>query len=228
MPFCCRTSWKTILVSSRFLSKAQSRYAPIKGEALAVVDALEKTHYFVLGCRDLTICVDHKPLLKIFTDQSLNDIPNPGLHSFKEKTLQYRFTMMHVPGAKHKIPDTLSRYPVSCDGPNDTINDADEEASAFAFTTAHNLQAVTWDRVKVATQTDKSMLQLLTTIQNGFPVSKQDLPKDFQEYHQYRDDMHTIDGVILYKECIVIPVSLREDILNILHLAHQSVAPMLS
>ena len=68
------------------------------------------------------------------------------------------FTMMHVPGVKYKIPDTLFGYPISCDGPNNTINYADAEASAFAFTTAHNLQAVTWDRVKVATQSDKSML----------------------------------------------------------------------
>ena len=85
--------------------------------------------------------------------------------------------MLHVPGVNHKIPDTLSRYLVICDGPNDTINNADEEAS-FGFTTAHNLQAVTWDGVKVATQSDKSMIQLLTTLQNGFPASKQDLPKD--------------------------------------------------
>ena len=120
--------------------------------------------------------------------------------------------MMHVPGVKHEIPDTLSRHPVSCDCPNNTINDADEEASAFAFTTAHKLQTVTWDRVKVATKSEKSMLQLLTAIQNGFLASKQDLPKDIQEYHQYRDDMYTIDGVILSKDRIAIPVSLREDI----------------
>ena len=81
--------------------------------------------------------------------------------------------MVHVPGVKHKIPDTLSRYPVSCDSQNDTINDEDEEASAFTFTTTHNLQAVTWDRVKVGTQSDKSMLQHLATIKNGFPASKQ-------------------------------------------------------
>ena len=89
--------------------------------------------------------------------------------------------MMHVPGVKHEIPDTLSRHPVSCDCPNNTISDADEEASAFAFTTAHNLQTVTWDRAKVATKSEKSMLQLLNTIQNGFLASKQDLPKDIPE-----------------------------------------------
>ena len=59
------------------------------------------------------------------------------------------------------------------------------------------------------------MLHLLTTIHNGFPASKQDLPKDIQEYHQYRDDMYTTDAVILYKDCTVIPVSLREDILKV-------------
>ena len=100
MPFCCRIGWKTTLVSSRFTSKAESKYAPSEGDTL--VDSLEKAHYFVLGCRDLTICIDHKSL-KIFTDWSLNDIPNPKLCSIKEKTLQYRLTMMHVPGVKHKM-----------------------------------------------------------------------------------------------------------------------------
>ena len=59
---------------------------------------------------------------------------------------------------------------------------------------------------------DKSMHQLLTTVQNGFPASKQDLPKDIQEYYRHRDDMYTTDCIILYKDCIVIPASLREDI----------------
>ena len=39
-PTCCKTGWKVTLVSSRFTSSAESRYAPIEGEALAVVDAL--------------------------------------------------------------------------------------------------------------------------------------------------------------------------------------------
>ena len=81
--------------------------------------------------------------------------------------------------------------------------------------------------VKVATQSDASMLQLLTTIQKGFPASKQDFFKDIQKHHQYRDTMYTIGDVILYKDDIVISLSLRESILNILHSAHQSVVSML-
>ena len=195
-----------------------------------MVDGLEKACYFVLGCKNLVICVDHKPLLKIFSDRSLSDIPNPRLRKFKEKTLQYRFTMTHIPGVKHRIPDTLSHYPVSHDISPSNKDDSDSEAATytFALATKNNLQPVTWDKVKTATQSGESMLQLLDTIVHGFPTSKLDLPKYIQEYHQYRDDLYSIDGVVLYKDQIVIPPLLQEDILNILHSAHQSVGPMLS
>jgi len=37
-------------------------------EALPVADALDKGIFFVLGCSDLISAVDHKPLLKVFSD----------------------------------------------------------------------------------------------------------------------------------------------------------------
>ncbi|VDI18048.1 Hypothetical predicted protein [Mytilus galloprovincialis] len=40
-PFCCNTGWRITLVGSRFTHPAESRYAPVEGEALAVVDALD-------------------------------------------------------------------------------------------------------------------------------------------------------------------------------------------
>ena len=116
-PFCCKDGWKVTLIGSRFTRGAESRYAPIEGEALAVVVALEKARYFVLGCRDLVIAVDHKPLLRIFDDRSFNDIPNTRLRNLKEKTLQYRFRMTYIPGRKHAVPDAMSRYPTETDDP---------------------------------------------------------------------------------------------------------------
>ena len=52
--------------------------------------------------------------------------------------------------------------------------------------------------------------------------------KETHEYNQYRNDMYTIDGTVLYKDRIIVPVSLIEGILNIRHSAHQGVGPMLS
>ncbi|CAC5401121.1 unnamed protein product [Mytilus coruscus] len=108
-PFCCNKGWRITLVGSRFTHPAESRYARVEGEALAVVDTLDKARYFVLGC-DLIIAVDHKPLLKIFSDRSLEDISNSRLRNLKEKTLRYHFRMIHVPGVKHHAADGVSRH----------------------------------------------------------------------------------------------------------------------
>ena len=90
--FCCPSGWKITLVGSRFTHAAESRYAPIEGEALAVADALDKARYFVLGCKDLIIAVDHKPLLKVFGDRALDDISDNRLRNLKEKTFRYKLS----------------------------------------------------------------------------------------------------------------------------------------
>ena len=110
-PNCCDIGWRVCLVGSRFTNPAEANYAPIEGEALAVADGLEKTRYFTLGCKDLIVAVDHKPLLKILGDRKLEDIPNERLLRLKERTLRWKFTVVHIPGKHHKVADAGSRYP---------------------------------------------------------------------------------------------------------------------
>ena len=112
-PFCYPIEWKITLVLSRFTHAAESRYAPIEGEALVVANTPEKARYFVLGCSDLIIAVDNKPLLKIFRDRALEGTLNTCHRNLKEKTLCYRFRIVQVPGVKHRATDCLSRHPVS-------------------------------------------------------------------------------------------------------------------
>ena len=246
---CCKTGWRIVLVGSRFTSGAESRYAPIEGEALAVVEALKKAKHFVLGCSDLTIAVDHKPLLKVFGDRSLEDIDNPRLIRLKEKTLHYRFKMVHIPGVKNTTADSMSRNPV---GDPIQLNLSDDSFSATEMAaTFHNLitnirahedpeistcvetnnsaeviQSVTWDAVRLATTSDPTMLELSNTIEDGFPSSRSDLNPEIRKFYQYRDNLSTYDGVILYKDRLVIPPALRKTVLTSLHAAHQGVTQM--
>ena len=111
-PLCCSEGWKVCGVGARFTSAAESRYSPTEGEALAVANALHKTRYFTLGCPDLVIGVDHKPLLGIFNDKPLDAIDNRRLRNLKEHTLGWRFRMVYIPGKQHGGPDALSRYGV--------------------------------------------------------------------------------------------------------------------
>ena len=113
----------------RFTHGAESRYAPIEGESLAVVDALNKTRHFTLGCPDLTVVVDHKPLLKVLGVRALDDIPNPRLRNIKEKSLRYR--VLPIPGVRNTVADALSRNPVG----DAEIPDLSDDVAATQQTT---------------------------------------------------------------------------------------------
>ena len=259
-PICCTEGWKTTLVGSRFTHAAEFRYAPIEGEALVVADALDKTRFFVLGCRNLVIAVDHKPLLKVLGDRSLNDISNARLRNLKEKTLRYRFTMIHIPGVKHKAADTLSRHPTGSatpamlqlpddvakasdhcsrfdlgpllnrprEDPNTEANDDDLTSHAMAALDSLQPQGITWNKVRVSTSSDENLQNLLNIIESGFPKKRDALPPPLREFHRFREHLSTVDGVIMYKDRIMIPRSLRQSVLLTLHSAHQGETAMLS
>nr|KAG5712492.1 hypothetical protein BaRGS_011466 [Batillaria attramentaria] len=235
-PFCCKTGWRITLVGSRFTSGAESRYAPIEGEALAVVDALDKARHFTLGCSDLIVAVDHKPLLKTFGDRCLDDIPNPRLRNLKEKSLRYRFRVVHIPGVRHAAADAVSRNPVGDPvtlalpddvaatlSPTDLSPGPDLPHSFLFNIRTHDpdsthpvcsqtdplptevVKSVTWDDVRHATSSDLTMTALSTAIEDGFPEDRADLAPELRPYHQFRENLTTFDGVILYHDrvCIV-------------------------
>ena len=97
-----------MFVGSRFTTPTESRYAPTEGEALIVSWGLNNAKMFVLGCKDLIVITDRKPLLSIFNHRNLSTITNPELFKLKEKTLQYHFTIQYCPGKWHKAADAVS------------------------------------------------------------------------------------------------------------------------
>jgi len=110
---CCSEGWKITLAGSRFLSKTEANYAPVEGEALAVAWALEQTKFFTMGCNNLRVIVDHKPLVKIFGDRRLDEIDNPRLFRLKRRTLMWRFEIEYRPGKLNYFADAVSRKPNS-------------------------------------------------------------------------------------------------------------------
>ena len=239
IPGCCADGWKVTLAGSRFLRDAEKRYAPIEGEALAVAWALEDSRFFTVGCRDLIITTDHKPLVKILGDQALDDITNPRLFRLKQRTLMWRYRIRHVPGKSIPAADATSRYPSTSDSEEvnilstirieaDTNDDLEALVVAAARSSADSLDAVTWRRVKEGTSTDDVLRLLMPLVEYGFPPSRDGLSEELQPYWQYRDRLSLVDDVILMDHRIVIPQALRNEVLQALHAAHQGTNRMYS
>ena len=230
---CCPDGWKVTLAGSRFLSPAEKNYAAVEGEALGVAWALEQTRYFTMGCDNLVVIVDHKPLVKLFGDRRLDEIDNPRLFRMKQRTLRWRFDIAYRRGASNPFADAMSRHPNSfaeiAGASMMTDQDRQEESyiqSIIAET--EKLFAITWENVRMESEKDATMCLLKEYIRKGFPKSKKNLPEGIRIFWNVRHLLRCFEGVVLYKDRIVIPSSLRPNIVQNLHSAHQGVSSMYS
>ena len=250
-PVCCPTGWSLVFAGSRFTNQAEQRYAPIEGECLAAAWAMDKCKYFLIGCESFVLAVDHKPLLGILSDRSLEEIENPRLVRLKEKTLRYNFKVVHVPGKLHKTADATSRGAVSaaeegealtlstlwrldCEEDIMTVEDEIEGLAQCVLSELHSsnvsvealhASALTWDMVKEASDKDKELSELCDVLEAGTEDGV--WPQHLMPYHAQKKHLSAQKPIVLFKERIVIPESLRKLVLEILHSGHGGVSSMM-
>ena len=213
-----------IQAGSRFLSDAETHYATIELEALAVCWALQKCRLFVGGLPNVEVLTDHRPLVPILNSKTLDEIENPRLQRLKLRMSEFgQFTATWVPASQHVAADVLSRSPV--DHPNEG-DECGEDASAacvrsivVAELQAHHAD-VRLREVREAAAMDPEFQLLVETIQNGFPSTKSAVPESVKRYWPVRDRLSVDDGIVLCGCRVVIPLSLRKQTLVTLHAGH--------
>ena len=240
-------------MGSRFLSSAEQRYAPIEGEALAAAWALEQTKYFTLGCKNLVLVTDHKPLVQILSDKALDQISNPRIFRLKQRTLPWCFDVAYLPGKTNAAADATSRHP----SPNDqhTVNEPTAAVSSFAaealshhpspnglltdndmdevvtigalMQAATTVTAISSAEIISETAADPVLSLLMSTVRKGFPSSLRQVDESIAPYWNIRRALTiTEDDVLMYWDRVIIPLSLRTRVLTVLHSAHQTVSSM--
>jgi hypothetical protein len=104
---------KRVLIrcGSRSLNGAESRYATLELEALAIKWAIAACKHYLMGGPTFTVVTDHKPLVPMFK-MGLGDVENARVLRYREQLTQYSFDVQWVPGKTHEIADALSRAPI--------------------------------------------------------------------------------------------------------------------
>ena len=206
---------RPVAYASRALTCAETRYAQIEKELLAVVFALEIFHQYIYGT-NVEIESDHKPL-EIKTRKQLCQAP-PRLQRLLLRLQRYDFTLKYRPGKDMVIADTLSRAYIS-----DTSTDRmDNELMSAVHMVLENAPATDKriQEIEELTQSDTTLQRLKSVIRSGWPDERTDLPEDVQSYWNFKDELSEAEGIIMKGEKIVIPTSLRKDMLSGIHRGH--------
>lgn len=200
---------------SKSLTPAESEYANIERELLAVLFACEKLHVYTFG-RKTTIHTDHKPLVSIF--QKPISLAPARLQRMLLRLRLYDIDVVYVGAKKVLLADTLSRLVKP--GCNVAIPNLDVKiAQIMTIRPSH------FETLQEETKTELAELRDLIT--NGWPESVQDIPPDIVPYWPLRDELTILDGLIMKGNRVVVPPTMRTDTLNRLHDAHQGLSSTL-
>ena len=97
---------RPIAFASRSMTDAETRYAQIEKELLAVVFGMERFHQFTYG-QEVVVENDHRPLEQIMK-KKLSAAP-PRLQRMLLRLQQYNFKLEYKPGKELIVADMLSR-----------------------------------------------------------------------------------------------------------------------
>lgn len=234
--------WKTVQAGSRFLSPAETRYAMIELELLAICWATNKCRMFVEGLprSQFEVWTDHAPLVPILEKYSLPEIENKRLQRLKMKVDHLTFRTKWIKGTDNVEADSLSRNPCAQAKPVDELDELNNiyvaHLSICCFENIAQINQTTTpirdqrlQEVMEASQTDPEYVALKATIMTGFPNEKSGMEEKLRAFWQHRSELYIdSDDFIMYKNRLLVPRKLRETYLLRLLAMHQAADKMMA
>lgn len=141
----------------------------------------------------------------------------------KQRTLPWRFDIVHLPGKFNYAADATSRHP----SPSGSTGPTDTELMLLASicSEAKQLGIILWEHIAQQTAADPPLSRLLRIIEQGNKESYQYDP-DLATFWPARDSLYVEHGALMYQDRVVVPPSLRQQVLQHLHAARQGISSM--
>ena len=200
---------RVIAYASRSLTETEKRYAQIEKECLSVVYSTTKFHRYIFG-KKTTVYNDHKPLEQIFSKPLLS--APTRIQNMLLKLQWYDIEIKYRKGKEMYVANALSRAYIPSH--NSEVNDT-EHSDVI------NMISVSKERYSEMQELTQSDLKTLhSVIVEGWPELRSDTPIETRQYWDSRDQLSVLDGIIYKGSRIVIPPSMRADMLKLIHKSH--------
>ncbi|KAL0867464.1 hypothetical protein ABMA27_008251 [Loxostege sticticalis] len=221
-----------VCYASKALTKTEQRYAQIEKELYACVFACERFHAYIYGRVDVTVETDHKPLISIFK-KPIVDAPL-RLQRMLLRLQRYTFRLIYKPGRHLHIADALSRAYEPCEAVTHQSAAAghEDESSGRELdevcavvreavrATSRHISDVQFINIQKHTEIDDELVQLKKYILQGWPIDKNKVVEVARTYWTFKESLSVAYGLVWKDNRVVIPRSLRKEMLNKIHLGH--------
>ena len=203
-----------VAYASRALTAAESKYAQIEKELLAIVFACERFEAYIFGRDLVNVETDHKPLEAIVL-KPLHAAPQ-RLQRMLLHLQKFNLQIKYQKGTQMFLADTLSRAHLpeveTCSSVHD-LEMVDHKATLA-------ISGARWHQIKHASADDPVLQELRSVIQHGWPDSKKELPQCLLPFYDVRDELTIQDEFVFKGQQIVVPATLRKELIEVTHASH--------
>ena len=206
---------RVILYASRTLTEIERKYSQTEKEALAIVWSCERLHMYLIGT-EFELLTDHAPLQFIF---SPNSKPCARVERWMLRLQPFTYVVKHIPGHSN-IADPLSRLvPDRACSKNDEFLNTDEYVK-FVATEATPV-AMSTQTIERESKNDPELSEIHSVLKTGswYKLSN-------KSYLPIKEELGAVGYLILRGTRIVVPTSLREEILSLGHEGHPGIVLM--
>ena len=215
-----------IAYASRALTKTERNYAQIEKECLSIVFAAERFEHYILGKENVKAYTDHKPLMTICKKPILTSPKR--LQRMRLRLQKYSLDIEYKSGSTMHISDTLSRASLPIEDTEKKKADClifqlEEKSREFEEVDFEDSLFISNERlntIREATHTDVTLTTLMGVIKSGWPDDKTHTPLCIREYWPYRDELATQNGIVFRGTRIIIPTSMRPEMIKRAHRSH--------
>ncbi|UYV65997.1 K02A2.6-like [Cordylochernes scorpioides] len=207
--------WRPVAYSSRTMTPTEKRYAQIEKEALAITWACERFQDFLLGKR-FRIETDHKPLIPLFSTKELSS-QTPRLQRFRMRMMRFGFEIVHIPGKELLDADALSRQPLLTTEGGENERQTSAHINAVLSSIADKDEMLT--KIFEAQQEDTTLKAVVNYLEQGWPDKKK-MSQALLSYWHVKDELGVQNGLLMRGCRLVIPASMKLEILDKLHAGH--------
>ena len=208
-----------ICYASRALTETETRYAQIEKELLAIAWACHKFDQYIYG-RDVEyVDSDHEPLQAIFK-KPIHQSPK-RLQRMRMALQNYSLDIRYKKGRLMFIADALSlSYRLTTDNAQHYYSCEVRALRELHHTDGLSVSPKRLEEFKRRTARDPEMQLLTSQIQKGWPSSRKECPSPLIPYHESRSELIEENGLVFRGERLVVPPSLRTDMLKEIHRSH--------
>ena len=196
----------------------EQRYAQIEKEALATTWACERLSDYLIG-KEFHVETDHKPLVPILGSKNLDEMP-PRIQRLRLRLMRFHYTISHVPGKNLVTADTLSRAPVA----TSAKGDLQDEINLYVDSIISGLPASDkrLQEIRERQEEDDVCRQIMVYCQEGWP-DRNRTPGAVRPFWSEKDEITVVKGLLMKKTRIIVPSSMKLEILDCPHEGHQGI-----